>query len=37
MSQQLMHMNFPIGEAPKSYYMFVLDNAGAILNQGNMD
>ena len=37
MSQQLPHMNFPIGEVPKPSYMSSLADTEARLNFGNID
>ena len=37
MSQQLPHMDFSIGEGPKTSYMSGLDDTGVGLNLGNLE
>ena len=37
MYQQFPHLDLPIGEGPKSFYMFSLADTGAGLNSVNMD
>ena len=37
MSQQLPHLNIPIGEVPKSYHMSVLTDTGSVFNLVNIE